>query len=185
VRGNAENQTAYSAFPFCPSLALDLAQMGNVLFKKCCCSESEVSTSAYATYERFDPDEWRIFPSRASPRQASPEQRSAAVKIVIDLKRELEEERVYRSLSMSNHSELLTMEPNECLICLDEFTDAAPCVATVCGCGMNKNRFRTFWPAAKTDIVGALPGRLCVLAKIPARTRTFGALCHLRGTHSL
>jgi len=116
--------------------------MGNVLFAKCCCSEGDSSASAYATYERFDPDEWRIFPSRASPRQASPEQRSAAVKIVIDLKRELEEERIYRSLSMSNHSELLMMEPNECLICLDEFTDAVPCVATVCGCGMNKNRFR-------------------------------------------
>ena len=57
------------------------------------------------------------------------------------MKRELEEERIYRSLSMSAHSELLGADPNECMICLDDFTAEAPCIPTVCGCGVNKSRF--------------------------------------------
>jgi len=74
----------------------------------------------------------------------SPEHRSGGesepLKIQLDMKRDLEDERVYRSLSMS--SEMMLLQPSECLICLDEFTAEKPCVSTVCGgCGVSTNRY--------------------------------------------
>jgi hypothetical protein len=76
--------------------------------------------------------------------RSSPEQRSALDPIKVSQLQHvklkpatLEEERLYRSLSMSS------MEPflPECLICLDEFAPGAPCVSSVCGCGENRHLF--------------------------------------------